>query len=160
MIVLPKESNMSNRAVDLFYLGSANWDAYKVKERNGHRIHCELPKILNPMSENPSLVLFPDASPTVTIDEKQNFDPCATTTDVPVNASARTSITSLEDAHDHHHKLSTLRLLAAHIGYINFYLSHLRSWLVQCCFDSIPCNHWCCEKSPNILVHLCLINLS
>jgi hypothetical protein len=78
------------------------------------------------MAENPSLVLSLDASPTKSIDEKQQFDPCATATDVPIDGSARSiTITSssahhLENPNSHHHDLSTLRLLTAHIGYVNF----------------------------------------
>lgn len=82
----------------------------------------ESPKFFNPMAEHPSLILSLDASPAQSVDEKQQFDPCATTTDVPVNDSAR-SITSSSACH---HDLSTLRLLTAHIGYVDFYPSHFR----------------------------------
>lgn len=96
---------------------------------------------LNPMINNSSIDLSqapsPDVSPAENINEKQQFDPCAKTT---IHATS-TSVCP-EDIDPHHHNLSTLRLLFAHIGYINFYL--LRPYLMaylQCYFNSIPCNH-------------------
>ena len=113
-------------------------------ERNGHRFYCGLPKFLNSMADNSSLDLSPDASPAESVNEKQHFDPCATTTDVPINSTG-TSV-CLEDPDPYHHNLSTLRLLFAHIGYVNFIYYVLISWSIQCCFNSIPCNYWCCEE--------------
>jgi hypothetical protein len=72
------------------------------------------------MAKPPSLVLS-------LVDEKQDFDPCATASDVPTNDELvvqQVEPVCLEDANSHHHDLSTLRLLIAHIGYVNFYLSH------------------------------------
>ncbi|KAF8807249.1 MFS general substrate transporter [Phlegmacium glaucopus] len=69
------------------------------------------------MAENPSLVPPLNASPTDSVE--QQFDPCATTTDVPVDGSASSIASSsvcLEDPKTYHHNLSTLRLLIVHIG--------------------------------------------
>jgi hypothetical protein len=83
-------------------------------------------------SDNFSPDLSPDASVTVSPAEsvKEQFDPCATTTDVPINATS-TSV-GLEEPDFHNHpNLSTLRLLFAHIGYVNFiYYVHI-SWPIH-----------------------------
>ena len=110
-----------------------SWDAYKVGEKNGHRIYCGLPKFLILMadSDDSSPDFSPDVSVTVSPAEsiKEQFDPCATTTDVPINATS-TSV-GLEEPDSHHHNLSTLRLLFAHIGYVNFiYYVHI-SWPIH-----------------------------
>ena len=97
---------------------------YKV---SGHRIYWGLPKFLNPMADNSSLDFSPDASLAESVSENQRFDPCATTTDVPTNATS-TSV-CLKDPH--HHDLSTLRLLFAHIGYVNFIYYVLISWPIH-----------------------------
>jgi hypothetical protein len=83
------------------------------------------------MANNSSLDLSPDASPAESVNEKQQFDPCATTTDsdVPINATSLS--VCLEDPDPHHHNLSTLRLLFAHIGYVNFIYYVLISWPIH-----------------------------
>lgn len=114
LIFLDKGNNMSNSAIDLthIFLRFSHWDVYKVKVRNGRRIYCGLPKFLNPMGDNSSLDLdiSPDSSPAESVNEKQQFDPCATATSTSV---------CLKDPDTHHHNLSTLQLLFAHIGYVN-----------------------------------------
>lgn len=107
------------------------WDLYKVRERNGHRIYCGPPKFLNPMADNSSLDLCPGASPAESVNEKQQFDPCATTTEVPINATSTSLTVCLEDPDPHHHNLSTLRLLFAHIGYVYFIYYVLISWPIH-----------------------------
>ena len=82
------------------------------------------------MADNSSLDLCPDASPAESVNEKQQFDPCTTTTDVPSNATSITSV-SLGDPDSHHRNLSTLRLLFAHIGYFNFIYYVLISWPIH-----------------------------
>lgn len=81
------------------------------------------------MADNSSLDLSPDASPAESVNEKQRFDPCATTTDVPTNATS-TSV-CLKDPDPHHHNLSTLRLLFAHIGCVNFIYYVLILWPIH-----------------------------
>jgi hypothetical protein len=66
--------------------------------------------------------------PLALIDEKQDFGPCATPSHVSTHDELvvqQVDPVCLEDANSHH-DLSTLRLLIAHIGYVNFYLSHPR----------------------------------
>lgn len=65
------------------------------------------------------LDLSPDVSPAESVNEKQEFDPCATATSTSV---------SLKEPDPHHHNLSTLQLLFAHIGYVNFIYYVLISW--------------------------------
>ena len=71
------------------------------------------------MANNSSLDLSPDSSPAESVNEKQKFSPCATTTDV-LSVNAASPSLCLEDPDPHQHNLSTLRLLIAHIGYVNF----------------------------------------
>ena len=123
---------MSDRVTDLTHISlqsSSHWDVYKVRERNGHRIYCALPKFLNQMVNNSSVDLFPDASPAESVNEKQKFSPCATTTDVSINATSPS--VCLEDPDPHHHSLSTLRILFAHIGYVNFIYYVPVSWPIH-----------------------------
>ena len=103
---------MSNPAIDLTHISCDSATETRIKSKNGHRIYCGLPKFLNPMADNSSLDLdlSPDASPAESVNEKQQFNPCASATS--------TSVCLKEDPH--HHNLSTLRLLFAHIGYVNF----------------------------------------
>jgi hypothetical protein len=95
------------------------------------------------MAKHSSLISSLDVS----VDEKIQFDPCATTsTDIPINdelVAQRAEPVCLEnETPDSHHHLSTLALLTAHIGYVNFYLSHPHLMAYsQGCFNSVPCNH-------------------
>ena len=78
------------------------------------------------------------------IDEKKDSVPCATPSDVSTHDELvvqQVDPVRLEDASSHH-DLSTLRIFFAHIGYVNFYLSHPRLMAYsQGCFNSIPCNN-------------------
>lgn len=96
------------------------------------------------MAKLPSLVLSLDES----IDEKQQSDSCATTTEIPINdelvVQQHAQPVCLEDPNLHRRDLSTLRVLIVHIGYVNFvyHLSYHRLMdYSQSRFNSIPCNH-------------------
>ena len=104
------------------------------------------------MADNSSLDLdlSPDASPAESVNEKQQFDPCASSTSTSV---------CLKDPDPHRHNLSTLRLLFAHIGYVNsiYYVLISRPFhsaaltLFLATTDAV-------RSIPNISSCLCLIN--
>lgn len=108
-ISLAKETACQINVIDLIRF--SHWDTYKVREGNGYTIQVIVDYPTFSMVDKPSLVLSLDASPTY---ETKELGRCATTTSVTTNGSA-----CLKDASSFHHDLSTLRLLAAHIGYVH-----------------------------------------